>query len=105
MRELCHAPAASMSFLNSIRCVYANSRMGRSGKPKGRVHGGMEYDVPEFTSFGEKPLYLCEPFVRNALIKGSFRTIVALPRYVHPYEWIANNRAYFADRCSISSIT
>lgn len=38
-----------------------------------------------------KPLYLCQPFVRSTLIKGSFRTIVALPKYVNPYEWIAVN--------------
>lgn len=65
--------------------------MGRSGRSKGRVQGGFEYPTPDFHVAGQKPLYLCEPFVRNALIKGSFRTIVALPRYVHPYEWIANN--------------
>lgn len=41
---------------------------------------------------GHKPLYLCQPFVRSALIKGSFRTIVALPKYVNPYEWVAINR-------------
>jgi len=40
-----------------------------------------------------KPLYLCQPFVRSTLIKGSFRTIVALPKYVHPYEWVAMNCA------------
>lgn len=39
----------------------------------------------------QKPLYLCQPFVRSALIKGSFKTIVALPKYVHPHEWIAMN--------------
>ncbi len=43
-------------------------------------------------SMPTKPLYLCQPFVRSTLIKGSFRTIVALPKYVHPYEWIAINR-------------
>lgn len=42
---------------------------------------------------GGKPLYLCQPFVRSALIKGSFRTVIALPKYVHPYEWIAVNCA------------
>ncbi|KAK0520961.1 Maintenance of ploidy protein mob2 [Tilletia horrida] len=38
-----------------------------------------------------KPLYLCNPFVRSALIKGSFKTIVLLPKYVDPSEWIAVN--------------
>lgn len=39
-----------------------------------------------------KPLYLCNPFVRSALIKGSFKTIVVLPKYVDKNEWIAVNR-------------
>ncbi|AYO43599.1 Maintenance of ploidy protein mob2 [Malassezia restricta CBS 7877] len=42
-----------------------------------------------------KPLYLCQPFERSTLIKGSFRTIVALPKYVHPYEWVAINLCDF----------
>lgn len=28
-----------------------------------------------------KPLYLCNPFVKAALVKGNFKTIVAQPRY------------------------
>lgn len=51
----------------------------------------------------QKPLYLCHPFVRSALIKGSFRTIVALPKYVHPYEWIAMNCTLCAHQCLTSS--
>ncbi|KAK0569198.1 Maintenance of ploidy protein mob2 [Tilletia horrida] len=38
-----------------------------------------------------KALYLCNPFVRSALIKGSFKTIVVLPKYVDVNEWIAVN--------------
>lgn len=38
-----------------------------------------------------KPLYLCNPFVRSALVKGSFKTIVTLPKYVEPREWVAVN--------------
>ncbi|CEP24006.1 CBK1 kinase activator protein MOB2 AltName: Full=Maintenance of ploidy protein MOB2; AltName: Full=MPS1 binder 2 [Cyberlindnera jadinii] len=37
------------------------------------------------------PLFLCEPFVRTALVKGSFKTIVQLPKYVDPNEWVAQN--------------
>lgn len=37
------------------------------------------------------PLFVCEPFVRTALVKGSFRTIVQLPKYVDQNEWIAQN--------------
>ncbi|CAO1635959.1 unnamed protein product [Jaminaea pallidilutea] len=38
-----------------------------------------------------KALYLCSPFVRSALVKGSFKTIVTLPKYVDPREWVAVN--------------
>ena len=37
------------------------------------------------------PLFLCEPFVKTALVKGSFKTIVQLPKYVDSNEWIALN--------------
>ena len=37
------------------------------------------------------PLFLCEPFVKTALVKGSFKTIVQLPKYVDFGEWLALN--------------
>lgn len=37
------------------------------------------------------PLFLCEPFVKTALVKGSFKTIVQLPKYVDYGEWVALN--------------
>jgi hypothetical protein len=40
---------------------------------------------------GQKPLYLCQPFVKAALVKGSFKTIVAPPKYVDVNEWVAVN--------------
>jgi len=39
----------------------------------------------------QKPLYLCNPFVKAALVKGSFKTIVRLPNYVDVNEWVAVN--------------
>src|SRR5687767_11919959 len=33
------------------------------------------------TAQSQKPLYLCNPFVKAALVKGNFKTIVAQPRY------------------------
>jgi len=41
----------------------------------------------------EKPkaLYLCSPFVDAALVKGNFKTIVMLPKYVDIMEWVALN--------------
>ena len=40
-----------------------------------------------------KPLYLCSPFVDAALVKGNFKTIVMLPKYVDIMEWVAMNGA------------
>ncbi len=41
-----------------------------------------------------KPLYLCSPFVEAALVKGNFKTIVMLPKYVDIMEWVAVNSVY-----------
>ena len=38
-----------------------------------------------------KPLYLCSPFVEAALVKGNFKNIVSLPKYVDVNEWVAVN--------------
>ncbi|KAJ7741258.1 Mob1/phocein [Mycena metata] len=42
----------------------------------------------------QKPLYLCSPFVEAALVKGNFKTIVMLPKYVDIMEWVAVNRLF-----------
>ncbi|KAM3126340.1 hypothetical protein CJJ07_004837 [Candidozyma auris] len=39
----------------------------------------------------EIPLFMCEPFVKTALVKGSFKTIVQLPKYVDYGEWLSLN--------------
>lgn len=41
-----------------------------------------------------KPLYLSPPFVEAALVKGNFKTIVMLPKYVDIMEWVALNGAF-----------
>ncbi|KAG8901958.1 Maintenance of ploidy protein mob2 [Tulasnella sp. 403] len=38
-----------------------------------------------------KPLYLCQPFIRAALVTGKFKSIVVLPKYVDVNEWVAIN--------------
>lgn len=43
------------------------------------------------TTSKDKPLYLCSPFVDAALVKGNFKTIVMLPKYVDIMEWVAVN--------------
>lgn len=43
---------------------------------------------------GPPPLYLSQPFVKAALVKGNFKTIVMLPKWVDVNEWVAINSAY-----------
>lgn len=38
-----------------------------------------------------KPLFLCQPFVRTSLVRGSFQTIVQVPKYVDENEWVVLN--------------
>lgn len=45
----------------------------------------------QLSSSQQKPLYLCSPFVESALVKGNFKTIVMLPKYVDIMEWVAVN--------------
>ena len=42
-----------------------------------------------------KALYLCSPFVKAALVKGSFRTIVSLPRYCDVNEVCFSSLLFF----------
>jgi len=51
---------------------------------------------------GPKPLFLCQPFVKAALVKGSFKTIVAPPKYVDVNEWVAINREFSTVVCDAS---
>lgn len=37
----------------------------------------------------QKPLFMCQPFVRQSLVTGNFKTIVQLPNYVDTNEWLA----------------
>jgi hypothetical protein len=48
--------------------------------------------APQQQPQAQKPLYLCSPFVEAALVKGNFKTIVMLPKYVDIMEWVAVNR-------------
>ena len=40
-----------------------------------------------------KPLYMSNPFIKAALVKGNFKTIVMLPKYTDIMEWVAVNSA------------
>lgn len=62
------------------------ARMARSRLPqKDVVHSS------ERSGLDELPLFLCEPYVKTALVKGSFKTIVQLPKYVDYGEWLSLN--------------
>ncbi|KAI0064072.1 hypothetical protein BV25DRAFT_1882738 [Artomyces pyxidatus] len=89
-----------MSFFNSI-----GRSMQRSGPrgpkrsptptsatfPNSQSSESMPPPSPTPTSQVSKPLYLCSPFVEAALVKGNFKTIVMLPKYVDIMEWVAVN--------------
>lgn len=38
-----------------------------------------------------RPLFMCKPFINAQLLKGNFKTIVVLPKYVDKGEWLALN--------------
>jgi len=42
-------------------------------------------------TISEPPLFMCEPYVKTALVKGSYKTIVQLPAFVDLNEWLALN--------------
>lgn len=44
-----------------------------------------------------RPLYLCQPFIRAALVTGKFKNIVVLPKYVDVNEWVAINSTFLLD--------
>lgn len=44
-----------------------------------------------------RPLYLCQPFIRAALVTGKFKNIVVLPKYVDVNEWVAINSMFLLD--------
>lgn len=61
------------------------SRMNRSRLPQREAMPG------EGAVSAEPPLFLSDPFVKTALVKGSFKTIVQLPKYVDYGEWLSLN--------------
>jgi len=81
-----------MSFFGRNRARGAR----RSPTPSGtqsRNHSQGPTSEPQSPSLppGQRPLYLCSPFADAALVKGNFKTIVMLPKYVDIMEWVALN--------------
>lgn len=52
------------------------------------------YNVQTVFGSGPTPLYLSRPFADAALVKGNFKTIVMLPKYVDVMEWVAVNSEF-----------
>ncbi|KAF8073897.1 Mob1/phocein [Lyophyllum atratum] len=86
-----------MSFFNSIgRSMTRAQRPKRSPTPTSTTFPPIEMPPPKPsppspTLTAPKPLYLCPPFVDSVLVKGNFKTIVMLPKYVDIMEWVAVN--------------
>ncbi|CCX33956.1 Mob1/phocein [Pyronema domesticum] len=57
----------------------------------------LQPNSPGASRVAAKPLFLCKPFVTSQLVKGSFSTIVVLPKYVDHGEWLALNVFEFFD--------
>ncbi|KAG4304477.1 hypothetical protein PORY_002187 [Pneumocystis oryctolagi] len=71
-----------MSFFNSFgRKIGRYSRLKKSSI--GTYAQGSQQD--------SRKLFLCQPFIKTALVKGNFATIVALPKYIDLNEWLALN--------------
>lgn len=65
--------------------------MGRSGQRAPKRPPPDPHSAPPTTTTTTSPLYLSSPFVDAALVKGNFKTIVMLPKYVDIMEWVAVN--------------
>ena len=71
---------------------YGGSASGSSGNVSGgSPPGSLMPGAPATARVAAKPLFLCKPFVTSQLVKGSFSTIVVLPKYVDQGEWVALN--------------
>ncbi|KAF9169010.1 Maintenance of ploidy protein mob2 [Mortierella sp. AD011] len=46
---------------------------------------------PKRSSSAARPLFLCSPYCNSSIVKGNFKTIVQLPKYVDANEWLAVN--------------
>ncbi|KAG9045753.1 Maintenance of ploidy protein mob2 [Tulasnella sp. UAMH 9824] len=66
---------------------YAASQLPGGSPFMASTNGGSEMTA----GADGRPLYLCQPFIRAALVTGKFKNIVVLPKYVDVNEWVAIN--------------
>ncbi|KAK9469105.1 Mob1/phocein [Lipomyces arxii] len=78
--------------------LMASSSFGRATNVSSSGHSSVSSSrqtTVNYTVPVPRPLFLSQPFVRTALVKGSFKTIVVLPKYVDMGEWLALNAFEF----------
>jgi len=85
-----------MSFFNSISRSMTRAQKAPSKRttPTSTTFSPAEMIPPNSSPIAptiKAPLYLSSPFVEAALVKGNFKTIVMLPKYVDIMEWVAMN--------------
>ena len=66
----------------------------RSPTPTTPIGNPSRSPSPNTQAPNGNPLYLCSPFADAALVKGNFKTIVMLPKYVDIMEWVAVNSKF-----------
>lgn len=85
------AAAAAASNGTGNNEVMGNVRANQSQSSLRSSGGGSSTTAANGSTPAQKPLFMCQPFVRTALVRGDFTTIVQLPKYVDRGEWLALN--------------
>lgn len=86
-----HSSPSRTQRLNNFQHL-AYSRPGSPTRKSARLPVRQQNAATEIQDTSSTPPhFICEPFVKTALVKGSYKTIVQLPKYVELREWIALN--------------
>lgn len=93
MNTIYSSPHSSSSKL-SLRKNHSPSRHSQHSVQQSvqqSMQQSIQHSNPSERPESQQIMFLSEPFVRTALVKGSFKTIVQLPKYVDIGDWIALN--------------
>lgn len=85
------AQTPQVSFANRVQDHGSGAQAAQQQLTQHQHQHQHQYQNQISPSSQPQPLFLRQPFVHSALVKGSFQTIVEVPRYVDQYEWIALN--------------
>ncbi|KAI5953596.1 MOB2 [Candida jiufengensis] len=67
------------------------TKRNRNNNQQQQQHRSPQKTTTKKIISSEPPLFLCDPYVKTALVKGSYKTIVQLPAFVDLNEWLALN--------------